>query len=63
MLFMGTTPIGSIVLGALADHQGVRVATAEVAILCDLGIIAALLYLRQHREQPATPVREWQHSA
>jgi predicted MFS family arabinose efflux permease len=48
MLFMGTTPIGSIVLGTLADRQGVRIATAEVAVICGLGTIAGLLYLRRH---------------
>ena len=51
MLFMGTTPIGSIVLGTLADHQGVRVATAEVAVICGLGTVAGLLYLRLHSAQ------------
>jgi MFS family permease len=52
MLFMGTTPIGSIVLGTLADRQGVRVATAEVAVICGLGTIAGLIYLRLHNTQP-----------
>lgn len=61
MLFMGTTPIGSIVLGTLADHQGVRVATAEVAVLCGLGTVVALLYLRQHREQMTVSVRQRKH--
>ncbi|MCA1668490.1 MAG: MFS transporter, partial [Thermomicrobia bacterium] len=51
MLFLGSTPIGSLVLGTLAQHQGVRVAVAEVAILCGLGTIGALLYLRSHRVQ------------
>jgi MFS family permease len=55
MLFMGTTPIGSIVLGGLADRQGVRVATGEVAIICGFGTIAGLIYLRRHRtEEPST---------
>jgi predicted MFS family arabinose efflux permease len=59
LLFMGTTPIGSIVLGTLADRQGVQVATAEVAILCGLGTIAGFLYLRRHRaEMPASPERQ-----
>ena len=58
MLFMGTTPIGSIVLGTLADRQGVQVATAEVALLCGLGTIAGLVYLRRHSmEGPATAER------
>jgi predicted MFS family arabinose efflux permease len=53
MLFMGTTPIGSLVLGTLADRQGVRVATAEVALLCALGTLAGLVYLRRHRSETA----------
>lgn len=53
MLFMGTTPIGSLVLGTLAERQGVRVATAEVALLCGLGTLAGLVYLRRHRPETA----------
>lgn len=48
LLFMGTTPIGSLVLGALAAHQGVRPAIAEVAIISGLGTLAGLLYVRAH---------------
>jgi MFS family permease len=55
LLFMGTTPIGSVVLGTLADRQGVQVATAEVAILCGLGTLAGFIYLQRHRaEMPAS---------
>jgi predicted MFS family arabinose efflux permease len=57
MLFMGTTPIGSIVLGTLADRQGVRVATAEVALMCGAGTVAALIYLYRHRA-PASATAE-----
>jgi MFS family permease len=52
MLFLGSTPIGSLVLGSLAQHQGVRLAVGEVAIICGLGAIAGLVYIRGHR-QPA----------
>lgn len=52
LLFLGSTPIGSLVIGSLADHQGVRLAIAEVAIVCGLGIIAALVYLDFHRTEP-----------
>ncbi|MGN6563768.1 MAG: MFS transporter [Thermomicrobiales bacterium] len=52
MLFLGSTPIGSLVLGSLAQHQGVRLAVGEVAVICGLGTIAGLLYARAHR-QPA----------
>jgi MFS family permease len=55
MLFLGSTPIGSIVIGTLASRQSVRIAIGEVAILCGLGTVAGLLYLRAHRthEQPS----------
>jgi MFS family permease len=49
-LFLGSTPIGSLVLGSLAQHQGVRLAVGEVAVLCGLGTIAGLLYARAHRQ-------------
>ena len=49
MLFLGSTPIGSVVLGTLAQHQGVQVAVGEVAVICGLGTIAGILYIRQHR--------------
>ncbi|MCA1724116.1 MAG: MFS transporter [Thermomicrobia bacterium] len=49
MLFLGSTPIGSLVLGTLAQRQGVQVAVGEVAILCGLGTVGGLLYIRHHR--------------
>ncbi len=52
LLFLGSTPIGSLVLGFLAEHQGVRVAVGEVAVVCGLGIIVGLLYIRRHRPVP-----------
>jgi len=48
LLFMGSTPIGSLIVGAMADHQGVRPALAEVAVLCVLGTAAGLAYVRRH---------------
>lgn len=48
MLFLGSTPIGSVVLGTLAEHQGVQVAVGEVAVICGLGTIGGLLYIRHH---------------
>ncbi|HEU5423952.1 MAG TPA: MFS transporter [Nitrolancea sp.] len=62
LLFMGSTPIGSLVIGAMADHQGVRLAVGELAILCWLGVLAGLLYLRRQRAprsaSTATPYEE-----
>ncbi len=49
MLFLGSTPIGSLVLGTLAEHQGVRVAIAEVAVLCAVGTIGGWLYIRRQQ--------------
>jgi MFS family permease len=49
MLFLGSTPIGSVVLGTLAQHQGVQVAVGEVAILCGLGTLGGMLYIRRQR--------------
>ncbi|MHB8644395.1 MAG: MFS transporter [Thermomicrobiales bacterium] len=49
MLFLGSTPIGSVVLGTLAQRQGVQVAVGEVAVICGLGTVGGLLYIRSHR--------------
>lgn len=49
MLFLGSTPIGSVVLGTLAEHQGVQVAVGEIAVICGLGTLAGLLYIRRQR--------------
>lgn len=49
MLFLGTTPIGSVVLGTLAERFGVRAATGEVAVICALGTLGGYLYIRHHR--------------
>ena len=54
MLFLGSTPIGSIVLGTLAQRQGVQVAVGEVAVICGLGTIGGLAYIRRHRT--ASPI-------
>jgi MFS family permease len=62
MLFLGSTPIGSVVLGTLAEHQGVQVAVAEVAIICGLGTIAGLLYSRAHQEQSPSETSELQEA-
>jgi len=49
LLFLGSTPIGSLVVGTLADRQGVQPAVAEMAGLCLLGVVAGLFYLRRTR--------------
>jgi len=52
LLFMGSTPIGSLVIGTLADHQGVQTATAEVALICAIGVVIGYLYIRAHSTDP-----------
>ncbi|MCC6174392.1 MAG: MFS transporter [Chloroflexi bacterium] len=44
LLFLGSTPIGGLVVGALAQYQGVQVAVAELGVICTLGVVAALVY-------------------
>jgi len=44
LTFMGSAPIGSMVVGTLAEKQGVRMAVAEMAGICLLGIVLALIY-------------------
>ena len=48
LLFAGTTPFGSLIIGVLAERSGVQWAVAIVAGACGLGVIAALLYLRRN---------------
>ncbi len=51
LLFAGTTPIGSVVIGALAERMGVQWAVAIVASICGLGVGVGLLYLKGHANQ------------
>ncbi len=51
LLFLGSTPIGSMIVGTLAEHQGVQVAIAEMAAICLLGVIAGLIYMGRVRGQ------------
>ncbi len=53
LLFAGTTPLGSVIVGILADHQGVARAIVELGGICALGVIVALLYLRATRARLA----------
>lgn len=47
-LFMGTTPIGGLTLGALSERFGVQAALAICAGLCGLGVLGAAVYARRH---------------
>ena len=53
LLFLGSTPIGSMIVGTLAEKQGVRMAIAEMATVCALGVIAGLIYASRVRGQLA----------
>ncbi len=57
MLFLGSTPIGSLVLGTLAEHQGVQIAVGEIAVICGLGTVAGLLYIRRQHARSAFAAR------
>lgn len=44
VLFVGTTPIGSMITGQLAEHVGVRTTVLGLAALCAIGVAAAFGY-------------------
>lgn len=56
LLFMGTTPLGSLLVGALAERQGIRVAIGEVAVVCLLGAGVSLLAARRMRRGMPNPL-------
>jgi MFS family permease len=47
VLFIGTTPIGSMLIGQLAAHLGVRTMVLTMAGLCAAGVVMAVLYARR----------------
>ena len=48
LLFLGTTPIGSSFVGAVAERWGVQTALAVAAGLCWVGVTAGFAYARRH---------------
>jgi MFS family permease len=50
LLFLGTTPIGAFVTGVLADRQGVQIALMELAGICFVGVVWAVIYSRRSHE-------------
>jgi MFS family permease len=58
LLTMGSTPIGSPLIGMLAEYQGIRVALCELALLCALGVVAGLVYARRSAGRAALGVAE-----
>lgn len=55
MLFAGTTPIGSMIIGTTGEHAGVGTAVAMMGGICLAGVGLVMLYIRRnrHRLQPA----------
>lgn len=60
LLFMGSTPIGSLVIGTLAERQGIRLAVFELALVCAAGVVAGYLYIRSRStgEAGSTTLRQ-----
>lgn len=57
LMFGGTTPIGSLLIGTSAQHLGVRFAVTSAATLCLIGVMGGWLFLfRQRRQQPTQVV-------
>lgn len=56
LLFIGTTPFGSLLVGALAERQGIRVAIVELAVVCLFGAGVALLAARRMRRGVPNPL-------
>jgi MFS family permease len=47
LLFIGTTPLGAMMIGQLAEHLGVRTTVFTMAGLCAAGVAAAVIYARR----------------
>lgn len=56
LLFIGTTPLGSLLVGALAERQGIRVAIVELAVVCIFGAGVALFAARHMRRGMPNPL-------
>lgn len=54
LLMAGSTPIGGLVTGQLADSVGVRSTLVIEAVLCGVGVVLALAYSRLLRDKPET---------
>ncbi|MBN1565332.1 MAG: MFS transporter [Anaerolineae bacterium] len=52
LMFVGSTPLGSLVIGALSDHIGVQATLLICSVLCLIGVGIATLYWR--KPHPAT---------
>lgn len=55
-LFVGTTPIGSMVVGLLAARSGIRAAVVEVGGVCLAGVAVGLLFALRLRRRVPNPL-------
>lgn len=53
-LFMGMAPLGSLLVGALAEWTGVQAMVLETAGVCAAGVAAAIVYSRRMRDRMST---------
>jgi MFS family permease len=51
LLFMGTTPIGGLIIGVLAEQVGVQSTVAILAAGCGAGVVAAAIFARWMRRR------------
>ncbi len=51
LLFAGSTPIGSFIIGSMAESAGVQPTIATMGGLCLLGVTVALVYMRRVRDR------------
>jgi MFS family permease len=58
LLFVGTTPIGSALVGTLAERMGVPAMVMEMAGLCALGVAGGLWYAWRRRNTSLVPASE-----
>jgi hypothetical protein len=57
-LFIGTTPIGSLIVGMLAARSGIRIAVVEVALVCLAGVAVGLLFALRMRRRVPNPLTD-----
>lgn len=53
-LFIGTTPLGSFLIGWLAQHFGVQPAILDVSGVCAVGVLAGVIYYRRRGRRAET---------
>jgi MFS family permease len=57
-LFIGTTPIGSLIVGMLAARSGIRIAVVEVACVCLAGVAVGLFFALRMRRRVPNPLTD-----